>query len=466
MATAGSRANGGGVAPARAWYAVGILLLMYCLSFVDRMILAVLAPLISASLHITDTQIGLLFGLGFGVLYSVIGLPLAQIADRSHRVRLIAAGVFIWSVCTIASGFAATFGELLIMRCGVAIGEATLSPAVISIIADMFPREKRTLPTTVYMSAGAVMSSGAFIIGGLALDLAHVFTADVGLVPWRLAIVFVGIPGLLLSPLLLLTVREPKRRLEANAADLASARQALRFIAGQARLYGFLFVGKAAYMAMFYGYTAWTATILVRGFGMTPQKAGYVFGTIGATLAIVSTGLAPYLARRWERTGRRDSVPLVLAFGIAASSICAFVIGISRSEPLTLTMIFCFVLCGGCAAVLPPLIIQYVTPGPLRGRVMAGNLLAINLVGLGLGPLVTAWIADTFFEGPFALASSLAIVAVLFGTTATIAVFACRKGYLAALDAMQQPVEAPSLAQLSPQNMGGGGNASAMGKLF
>src|SRR5690606_960344 len=125
----------------RAWYAICVLVLLYSLSFIDRFILSLLAPAVSEHLQLSDTQLGVLFGLGFGVVYALTGLPLAHLIDRRRRVPIVAAGVVLWSICTVASGFAPNFTGLLILRAGVAVGEAVLSPAAISIIADIFPRE-------------------------------------------------------------------------------------------------------------------------------------------------------------------------------------------------------------------------------------------------------------------------------------------------------------------------------------
>ena len=428
-ATAGRQGYG------RAWYAVGVLLLLYCLSFTDRLILSLIAAPVTESLNISDTQLGLLFGVGFGVLYALAGLPLAQLIDRSHRVRIVSIGVALWSICTIASGFAQTFTELLVLRSGVAIGEAVLSPAAISIIADLFPREKRTLPTAVYTSVGIFMGAGALVAGGLALDIAGLFAQGAQMEPWRLALVVVGLPGLIIAPIFLLTVREPVRKVEPGTGDFATARQAIAYVRSEARLYGWLFVGIGALAIVSFSFQGWAPTILIRGYGLSPQQVGYVFGTIGTIGGIAGAVVAPSLAAAWTRKGRRDALIILLAGGAAVATSAAFVTGVTRTESVVMVAVGVLFFFASAGTLLMPLLVQYVTPGRVRARIMAGYMMSSNLVGLAIGPALTAWISERFFTGPFALASALALVAGVFGPISATSILLARKRYVIALDA-------------------------------
>lgn len=427
----------GGGRYGRAWYAVGILLLLYCISMTDRLILSLIAAPITESLGISDTQIGLLYGVGFGVLYALCGLPIAQLLDRSHRVRIVAAGVALWSLCTVGSGFATNFTELLLLRSGVAIGEAVLSPAAISIIADLFPREKRTLPTAVYTSVGVFMSAGALLAGGFALDIASAVAPGYGMEPWRLALVFVGLPGVILAPVFLLTVREPARRAEAHAPDLSTARQAIAYVVSEGRMYGFVFMGMATFTIIAYGYQAWLPTLLIRGYGLSPQVVGYYIGGLGAMGGVMGAIVAPWAAATWTARGRRDALLLLLSGGFALASITAFVSAVTRTEAVVLAGAGVFFFFASVGTLLTPLLIQYVTPTRMRARVMAGNLMASNLVGLAIGPALTAWIAERFFTGPFALAAAIAIIATVLGPIAAVAFLLARPRYVIALDAAE-----------------------------
>ncbi len=216
-----------GTTRAGAWYIVGVFAVLLMMSYFDRFILALLANPISQDLDVSDRQMGLLLGFGFAALYALAGLPIAYFLDRGNRVRGVAMGVFVWSVGTIASAFAESYSQLLVMRASVAIGEAVLTPAMVSLIADLFEPKARSGPTSIYIAIGTIMTGGAFVIGGLAVDVAGVIQGS--LLPdwpvWRITLILVGLPGILLAILLLSTVREPARRRAAfDTDDSTSAR--------------------------------------------------------------------------------------------------------------------------------------------------------------------------------------------------------------------------------------------------
>lgn len=433
------------IGPARAWYAVGLLVLLYCISFTDRLILALIAAPISQALHASDTQIGLLFGAGFGVLYAIIGLPIAQLIDRSHRVRIIAVGALLWGACTVASGFAANFHELVIYRSGVAIGEAVLSPAAISIIADMYARDKRILPTTVYTSVGTFMGAGAFVVGGFALDIAQLLSAHFPMDIWRLALVIVGLPAALLAPVLLLTVREPARIADARGGEFATAREAWTYVVSERRLYGCLFVGMAAYCVAVFSFQAWTPTLVIRGYGTAPQTVGYLFGTIGTIAGVAGAFLVPAIIALSQRAGRKDMPILLLCGGVGLATASVFVTGAVRLEPIVFATVAGLYFFGAVGSLVPPLIVQLVTPSRMRARIIAGNYLAANLIGLGVGPALTAYLGEHVFHGPFALGMALTAVTAVCCPLAAIAVWLSRSAYVRALDTAEAR-EAPVVA--------------------
>lgn len=433
-ATAAPPAAAPPVGYGRAWYAVVILVLLYCMSFTDRMVLSLLAAPVSQALGVSDTQLGMLFGLGFGAVYALAGLPLAHLVDRHNRVRLICFGVMLWSACTVASGFSPNYTALMVLRAGVAVGEAILSPAAISLIADLFPRGKRTLPTSVYSSVGSFMGSGAFVVGGLALDLAVMTSHQTSLPPWQLTLVFVGLPGLLLGPLLLFTVPEAPRVNEVQAEDLVSVKGALSFANREKSLYGFLFIGVALYTICTFAKAAWLPTLMVRGYGLRPAEAGYWYGAFGLIAGVAGSFLWPLLASWLTRRGHKDALIGVYAVGVFVALAFLTIAGLTRSLPVVLGCVLVNTFFGSTAAVLPPLILQYVAPGRMRGRLMAVNLMASNLVGLSIGPALAAFISDRFFDGPFALASGIAVLGIVMTPLAALSIWLARPRYRLALD--------------------------------
>ena len=199
-----------------AWYVVGVLTVAYVFSFIDRQVLNLMVGPIQKDLGINDLQMSLLMGPSFAVFYTLFGIPLGRLADTRSRRAIISVGVAVWSIMTAGCGLTRTFWQLAVMRMGVGVGEASLSPSAYSLISDYFRPERRSTAMSVY-SMGIYIGSGlAFLVGGFIIQLAA--GTETTAVPWigpvrswQLVFLLVGLPGLLIS-LLLLTVREPVRK--------------------------------------------------------------------------------------------------------------------------------------------------------------------------------------------------------------------------------------------------------------
>ena len=202
--------------PVLAWYVNGVLMLAFVLAFIDRQIVALLVGPIQQDLEISDFEVSLLGGFAFIFFYTFLGIPIGRLVDRSNRKRLIAIGVFLWSCMTVLCGFARSFMQLFLARVGVGVGEATLSPAALSILSDYFPPHRLGFAVSVYLSGAAIGTGLAFLLGGAALDFFAAFSlAGVPLLgdleTWQLAFVVVGAPGVIFT-VLVLTIPEPTRR--------------------------------------------------------------------------------------------------------------------------------------------------------------------------------------------------------------------------------------------------------------
>ena len=211
-----TRANQPRASLGYAWYVVIVLTALYMLSFVDRTILSLLVGSIKRDLGISDTRIGLLQGLSFALFYTIMGLPLGRLADTRSRRNLIAAGVVVWSLFTSACSVAKSFWSLFFTRIGVGVGEAGLSPAAYSLIADYFPPDRLGVAISVYYMGVFLGSSLALLVGGVVVDtMARVHTVTLPLLgtiaSWRVTFLIVGLPGLLFA-LLVYTIKEPLRR--------------------------------------------------------------------------------------------------------------------------------------------------------------------------------------------------------------------------------------------------------------
>ncbi len=199
--------------PAYSWYALGVLVMVYVLNFIDRQILSILANDIKADLGVDDAYLGFLYGTAFAVFYSLFGIPLGKLADSWRRTRLLAIGLTLWSTMTALSGFAREATTLTVARIGVGVGEATASPSAYSLISDWFPARLRATALAIY-------SSGLYIGGGVSIWIGALIVENwneafpeggpLGLAGWQAAFLAVGIPGLLLA-VWVLSLKEPVR---------------------------------------------------------------------------------------------------------------------------------------------------------------------------------------------------------------------------------------------------------------
>jgi len=393
------------LAGARAWYIVILLSLLYALSFIDRYILALVAHPISLELGVSDAELGLLVGTGFAVLYAVAGIPIASWIDRGDRRLIVALGTAVWSLATIASAFAHSFEVLILCRAGVAM----------SLVADLFEREKRALPISVYASIGAFMNTGALVAGAFALNIAQTMAGQGGMEPWRSTMILVGMPGLVLALVLVLTVREPQRvgsveMKQKRAEQSVDFSAFMRFLRENWRFFlpYYASIGISALFPM--AKITWLPTIASRGFDMSMVSAGYLIGTTGVVAALVGSFLWSWISARLTKVGRPDAI--LIAF-IIAMSVSLPMIALPVFSGSALVVILGYSLTSlpfASKAALAPLAMQTYGPSRMRARLMAVSLTFSSLVGLGLGPLLAALLAG-FWEGdPRALNYGLAVL--------------------------------------------------------
>jgi len=196
-----------------AWYGLSVLVIVYMLNFIDRQILSILAEDVKRDLHLSDSDLGFLYGTAFGVFYALFGIPLGRLADTISRVRLMTIGLALWSTMTALSGLSRSGGQLAAARIGVGIGEATASPCAYSLLSDWFPKEKRATALAIY-SSGLYLGGGlSLFIGGTIVESWNAAFPDggpLGLRGWQAAFMAVGLPGLMLA-LWVASLREPVR---------------------------------------------------------------------------------------------------------------------------------------------------------------------------------------------------------------------------------------------------------------
>jgi len=386
--------------PARAWYLVALLTIAYVFSFVDKYIPALLVEPLKQDLGISDTQMGLLLGPAFAVLYAALGLPLGWLADRTRRTTLAAAGVALWSIATAFSGVARNFGQLLLARVGVGIGDATLAPCALSLISDSFPPDRRGRPVALYVGAQS-FGAGLAMLGGAAVlawatSQAEIHLPVVGLVqPWQFTFIAVGLPGLLVA-LLLAAVREPARDPMTSAA--VSMGTTLRFLRDNWRTFGSLtalvcVMTVVAYSQNFY------AALYQRNFAWDITR----YATWSGLALIIQGPLVVNLTGWWcDRLAARgrENAPLLITI---AGTVLLVPTGIAA--PLMPTgeiafVVWLFNLAGlSMVSAAAPVALLAITPGEMRGQVSALFYMVIMLTGLVVGPLAVGLLNDQLFAG-------------------------------------------------------------------
>ena len=268
--------------PARAWYAVGVLTLIYIFSFIDRQILNLLVRPIRRDLAISDTQMSLLMGFSFALFYTFFGIFMGRLADSHSRRGLIAAGCVLWSALTAGCGVARNYAQMLLLRMGVGVGEASLSPAAYSLITDYFPPHRLATAISVY-SMGIYLGTGlAYLLGGLVISFAgSQQTWDLPVVgqtrPWQVIFFMVGLPGIALASLAA-SVPEPVRIV--RAAGAATRGEFLSYCKLNRSTFLYHNFGFALLSFSSYGTAAWLPTYFTRHYGWSASSIGIWFGAI------------------------------------------------------------------------------------------------------------------------------------------------------------------------------------------
>lgn len=371
-------------------YALGVLILGYVVNFVDRSILSILLEPIKLELDLNDTQLGLLGGLAFALFYATLGIPIAALADRWSRVKVLAIAMIIWSAMTAVCGLAQNFMVLLLARIGVGVGEAGASPPSHSLISDYFPVETRATALSIYALGIPIGSAIGNFVGGWGAE-------ELG---WRYTFILVGLPGIAIAMLILATLREPPRGMsEAKQVDAASLGPAppmstvLKFLWSRR---SFRHMSLACGLHAFVGYGAgtWNAPFLIRVHEVPNIELGSWLAMISA-IGAIGTFAGGYLAdKMFDRTEDRRWylwVPAISTIVMVPFQLVAY-------------------LHGGMWAVIPALVLvsilggMYLGPSfamtqglvTLRMRAVASAILlfVLNIIGMGLGPFIVGVISD------------------------------------------------------------------------
>lgn len=405
------------------WYVVGILTMAYTVSFVDRQIMALMIEPIKRDLAISDTQVSLLIGLAFAAFYTLLGIPIARLADRHSRRVIIATGITIWCFMTALCGLARNYTQLFFTRVGVGVGEAALGPSALSMISDYFPKRTRGRAVAVY-NTGITLGTGmAMILGGQLVerisDAPPVMLPVVGeLFAWQTVFLIVGLPGLLVAALMI-TVREPRRRERLPTAEgekpHLSLKTVLQFLGTRYRMYGSHFLGMSTVAILAYGLFAWIPTMFVRTWGWSIGDVGLAYGIVtlaaGPLAAVLASVLGEWLSARGHEDAQMRAAVISVILGIAGS------IGAALSPTAWVAVLMLLPASVGTTAATASGLsaLMTVTPNQMRAQASACYYLVVNMLGLTLGPTGIAIFTDYVFKDTDALRYSVASVSALAG---------------------------------------------------
>ncbi|MGI1796127.1 spinster family MFS transporter [Acinetobacter variabilis] len=427
-----------------AWYVVLLCMLAYIFSFIDRQILALMIEPIKADLNISDTQFSLLHGLAFSLFYAFMGLPLAYLADRFSRPKLIAAGIIFWSIATAFCGLSKNFIQLFFSRMGVGAGEATLSPAAYSMFSDMFSKDKLGRAVAVY-SIGSFVGGGiAFLVGGYVIgllkDLSLIEIPVFGAVKaWQMAFILVGLPGVFIGLLFILTVRDPKRKGQSVNAEgeveKVTMRAAFTFLKKHRKTFTCHYLGFTFYAMALYCLISWSPAFFMRKFSMTPTEAGYMLGTVLLVANTLGVFCAGWLNDWLIQKGRKDAPMITGVIGIVGLILPLVAFTQVSEYWLAVTLLAPAMFFASFPMPISTTAMQMLAPNQLRAQISAIFLLISNLVAVGIGTTLVALVTDRIFENPLMVGTSLSIVG---GIACVLSFVLLKKGCKAFADSMQR----------------------------
>jgi MFS family permease len=369
-------------------YVLGTLTLVCTLNYLDRGLIGLLLQPIKEDLHLSDTQLGFLTGIAFGLFYATLGLPIARWADSGNRVTIAALAIGLWGGTVMLCLFVTNFVQLVAARIAAAVGEAGCLPTTYSLVGDYFPGvAERTRAMAIFMIASPLSSLVSFVVGGWLNERYG----------WRVAFFVMGLPALLIAALVKTTIAEPR-------THASRARVPERILPSMADVLSTLWHQRSSRHLVFaiillwtmgLGLGPWYAAFMMRSHGMGTAELGVWLGLISGIGGIVGTLLGGYVSARWFADDARGQMRLGAVL-IAAVVPCfvAFLLLPQKKQalialvPLHVAILF---FIGPTFALMQQLVVD-----EMRATTLAVVLLLANLIGMGIGPQVVGILSDVF----------------------------------------------------------------------
>jgi len=398
--------------------AVAILTLAQVFAFIDRQIPSMLVEPIKQDFNLTDSQIALLGGAAFSIFYAIMALPIGYAVDRYTRTKVLGTGIFLWSLMTALAGLANSFGKLFGARIGVAVGEAVMAPISVSLVGDSFPENKQGKPmgiitAGVYIGIGITLLGGGFLIdyltsiGGITLPLIGY------LKPWQATFMIVGIPGLVLA-IAAFYLKEPRRIEEqVDSNHLVDRKNVFLHLKEHRKTLIPMFGGLIFMALIFYSFSFWAPTMMIRTFDISLTEVGFILGMItiisSITGTIIAGSVVDYLRNRNYSDAPVRAAMIAVILALPPIILLSFV----QSELGAWICIAMYLLFISSFAPLGLLAISGVSTGNVKGQTAAIHAFLMMAFGLSLGPQLTAFFTDFVFVDPNLLINSVSLTGLI-----------------------------------------------------
>lgn len=400
------------------YYSVALMALAQIFAFIDRQIPALLIEPIKADFGLSDSQIALLGGAAFSVFYAIMAIPIGFAVDRYRRTYVLGAGIFIWSIMTFLTGLANSFFNLFSARVGVAAGEAVMAPTSVSLVGDYFPEEKQGKPlgiitAGVYIGIGITLLGGGYLIDYLT-SIGGLTIPGIGFVkPWQATFMIVGIPGILVS-LLVVLMHEPKRiNILEKHVNQRSKYEVFEHINTYKSTLIYMFLGLIFMAFIFYSFTFWGPTMMLRTYGLSLSEVGLKLGFITIISSISGTILAGAIVDYLRKLGFKDAPVRVALF--TSLLACPFIV----LAPLLDSVLLSWICIGfylffiSSFAPLGLIAVSGVSPGNVKGQMAALHAFLMMVFGFSIGPQLTAFFTDFIFVDSFKLGWAISLTAAI-----------------------------------------------------
>ena len=426
--------------PRRAGYsAVVVMTLAQVFAFIDRQIPAMLVEPIKQDFSLNDSQIALLGGAAFSIFYAIMALPIGYAVDRYKRVNVLGTGIFVWSLMTTLAGLANSFGRLFGARIGVAVGEAVMAPVSVSLVSDYFPQNRQGKPmgiitAGVYIGIGATLIGGGYIIDYLT-DIGGLTIPGIGYFkPWQATFLVVGIPGILIS-FAAFMLHEPRRLglAQTPEKDSKSINIFSHLIKNKSTLIP-MFAGLIFMALIFYSFTFWAPSMMVRTHDLSLTEVGFSLGIITIISSILGTISSGAVVDYLRSKGRTDAPIRTAMFA------CIFAMPAICLAPLVENVVAAWMLIGvylffiSSFAPIGLLAVSGVSSNEVKGQMAAVHAFLMMAFGLSLGPQITAFFTDFILQDESKLGLAVSLTGGLVLPIAAVCFWMSLKRYRKAYD--------------------------------